>query len=44
MMQPMKFVSKYKGKVEGDSINGKIEIELGGETRSFDWKPTREKK
>ncbi len=39
-----KFVSKYKGKVEGDSINGKIEIELGGETRSFDWKPTREKK
>ena len=39
-----KFVSKYKGKVEGDAINGKIEIELGGETRSFDWKPTREKK
>jgi major membrane immunogen (membrane-anchored lipoprotein) len=39
-----KFVSKYKGKVEGEAINGKIEIELGGETRSFDWKPTREKK
>ena len=39
-----KFVSKYKGKVEGDAINGKIEIELGGDTRSFDWKPTREKK
>ncbi len=39
-----KVVFKYKGKVEGDAINGKIEVELGGETRSFDWKPTREKK
>jgi hypothetical protein len=39
-----KFTSKYKGKVDADSIKGKIEIELGGEARSFDWNPTREKK
>jgi hypothetical protein len=38
-----KVTSKYKGKVEGDSIKGKIEFEFGGDTRSFDWNATREK-
>jgi hypothetical protein len=35
--------SKYKGKVEGDAIRGKIEFELNGESRSFDWDAKREK-
>ena len=35
--------SKYKGKVEGDAISGKIEFELNGESRSFDWNAKREK-
>ncbi len=39
-----KFVAKYNGKVEADSIKGKIEFEFGGETRSFDWNATRDKK
>jgi hypothetical protein len=39
-----KIISKYKGKVEGDSIKGKIEFEFNGESRSFDWDAKREKK
>jgi hypothetical protein len=39
-----KFVVKYKGKVQGDSLKGKIEVDLGGEPRSFDWDAKREKK
>jgi hypothetical protein len=39
-----KVTAKYKGKVEGDSLKGKIEFEFNGEARSFDWMATREKK
>lgn len=39
-----KFVAKYKGKVEADSLKGTIEFEFGGETRSFEWNATRDKK
>lgn len=38
-----KFTSKYKGKVSGDTIKGKIEFERDGQTRSFDWEPKRQK-
>jgi hypothetical protein len=38
-----KFVSKYSGKLEGDTIKGKIETERGGQTRSVDWVAKREK-
>ncbi len=38
-----KFTSKYQGKVEADSIKGKIEVEFGGDSLSFDWGATREK-
>ena len=37
------FTSKYKGKLDGDTIKGKIEFEFGGETRSFDWDAKRAK-
>jgi hypothetical protein len=36
-----KFVSKYKGKVEGDTIKGKMEFERNGETQSRDWEAKR---
>ncbi|HUR47166.1 MAG TPA: hypothetical protein VMZ27_14900 [Candidatus Saccharimonadales bacterium] len=36
-----KFVQKYKGKVEGDTIKGKIEFERNGETQSRDWEAKR---
>jgi hypothetical protein len=39
----LKITAKFKGKLEGDSINGKTEIELNGETLSFDWNATRQK-
>lgn len=39
-----KFVSKYKGKVDGDTIKGKIETERNGEKREVDWNAKREKK
>ncbi len=39
-----KITIKYKAKVEGDKIKGKAEAEVGGETRSFDFEGTREKK
>ncbi len=38
-----KRTAKYMGKVEGDSIKGKIERERDGETRSTDWEAKREK-
>jgi hypothetical protein len=37
------FKSKYKGKVEGDTIKGKVERERNGETVSRDWEAKREK-
>jgi len=36
-----KFTSKYSGKVEGDTITGKTEMERNGETVSRDWKAER---
>ena len=39
-----KFVIKYKGKVSGDTIKGKTEFNVGGETRDRDWEAKREKK
>ena len=38
-----KVVSKYNGKVEGDTIKGKIESERNGQTQSRDWEAKREK-
>lgn len=38
-----KFTSKYKGKVNGDTIKGTMEFERNGETRSRDWEAKREK-
>ena len=38
-----KLVIKYNGKVEGDTIKGKAEINAGGETRTRDWEPKRAK-
>ncbi len=38
-----KFVSKYSGKLDGDTIKGKIESERDGQTRSVDWNAKREK-
>ena len=35
------FTSKYKGKLDGDTIKGTIEFEFGGETRNFDWEAKR---
>jgi hypothetical protein len=41
--QGNKFVSKYNGKLEGDTIKGKIETERDGQTNSRDWEAKREK-
>jgi hypothetical protein len=38
-----KLTSKYSGKVEGDTIKGKIESERNGQTNSRDWEAKREK-
>ena len=38
-----KFTSKYSGKVDGDTIKGKIESERNGQTNSRDWEAKREK-
>jgi hypothetical protein len=38
-----KVVSKYSGKVEGDTIKGKIESERNGQNNSRDWEAKREK-
>jgi len=37
------FTSKYRGKVEGDTLKGKIEFERDGQTMSRDWEAKREK-
>ena len=37
-----KIVQKFNGKVEGDSIKGKIEFDRDGETQSRDWEAKRE--
>ena len=38
-----KIVSKYNGKLDGDTIKGKIESDRGGKTNSRDWLAKREK-
>jgi hypothetical protein len=38
-----KFVTKYKGKIDGDTIKGKSESERNGQTRNRDWEAKREK-
>jgi hypothetical protein len=38
-----KFTIKYQGKVTGDTIKGKMEVNFGGEDRSFDWEAKRAK-
>jgi hypothetical protein len=35
--------TKYKGKVEGDTIKGKTERERNGEIMTRDWEPKRQK-
>jgi hypothetical protein len=37
------FTAKYNGKVDGDTIKGKVETERNGETRSRDWEAKRSK-
>lgn len=39
-----KRTSKYSGKLEGDTIKGKIEFEREGKTESRDWEAKREAK
>ena len=36
-------VSKYNGKLEGDTIKGKIDTEAGGNNRTTEWEAKREK-
>lgn len=38
-----KFVTKYTGKVEGDTIKGKSESERDGQKREVDWNAKRDK-
>ena len=38
-----KRVSKYNGKLDGDTIKGKNESDRGGKTNSRDWEAKREK-
>ncbi len=38
-----KIVTKYTGKVSGDTIKGKIEFDRGGQTQSRDWEAKRAK-
>jgi hypothetical protein len=39
-----KFTSKYTGKLTGDTIKGKTEINFGGQAREREWEAKREKK
>jgi hypothetical protein len=38
-----KFTVKYHGKVTGDTIKGKSEVDFDGQTRTRDWEAKREK-
>jgi hypothetical protein len=33
---------KYVGKISGDTIKGKTESQMGGQTQSHDWEAKRE--
>ena len=37
-----KIVSKYAGKLSGNTLKGKISFERGGETMTRDWEAKRE--
>jgi hypothetical protein len=37
------FTAKYSGKLDGDTIKGKVDTERNGETRSRDWEAKRSK-
>ncbi len=41
--QGQKFVTKYKGKITGDTIKGKMESERDGQKREVDWEAKRVK-
>lgn len=43
MRNDQKFVTKYSGKVSGDTIKGKAEFERNGEKTSRDWEAKRAK-
>jgi len=43
-LKDMKITIHYKLKVDGDKLQGKGEVEVGGEKREFDFAGTREKK
>ena len=36
-----KFTIKYSGKTSGDTLKGKMEVNFGGEDRSFDFEAKR---
>ncbi len=38
-----KFTAHYHGKLQGDTIDGKVEVNFNGEDHSFDWQPKRSK-
>ncbi|MES2791503.1 MAG: hypothetical protein V4719_17935 [Planctomycetota bacterium] len=38
-----KIITKYKGKLDGDTIKGKSEVERDGKTQERDWEAKREK-
>lgn len=38
-----KFVMKYKGKLSGDTIEGKVEGDRGGQAFELEWKAKRDK-
>jgi hypothetical protein len=40
--QGQKVTTKYKGKLEGDAIKGKIEIGSGENSRTVDWEAKRQ--
>lgn len=39
-----KFTMKYQGKLSGDTITGKVQINVGDQARSVNWVAKREKK
>jgi hypothetical protein len=42
--QGNKFITKYKAKVSGDTIKGKVEFNRDGEAQSRDWEARRDKR
>ena len=42
-LMDQKFTVKYTAKIEGDTMKGKAEVDLGGENQKFDFTGKREK-